>query len=146
MSRKKLFKIDIDRVNEHWRMLDDIACAVDGWQSIDLTDREYLSFKGHPWGVFYVHYTLDYYDEFLAALNAVHLGSLFNEGRTERVMVAQLAEARADRHRELGAHVARVRTLQQRVRKLRAELEAATRRPDPLSPPVGRPVRQRFAR
>ena len=146
LSRKKLFKIDIDRVNEHWRILDDIACAVDGWQSIDLTDREYLSFKGHPWGVFYVHYTLDYYDEFLAALNAVHLGSLFKEGTTERVMVAQLAEARADRHRELGAHVARVRTLQQRVRKLRAELEAATRRPDPLSHRIGRRVRQRFAR
>ena len=139
LARKKIFKVDIDRLNDNWRLLDDLACSVEGWHAVDLTDREYLSYKGHPWGVFYVHYTLDYYDEFLAALNVVHLASQFPEGTTEQAMVEQLAAARAARHRELGDHVARVRTLQQRVRRLRADLEAATRRPDPLA---GRIVRR----
>ena len=146
LARKKIFKVDIDVLNENWRTLDDIACAIDGWETVDLTDREYLSFKGHPWGVFYVHYTLDYYDEFLAALNVVHLRSLFEDGTTERAMVEQLAGARTARHRELGEHVARVRSLQQRVRRLRADLEAATRRPDPLAGRIVRTVQRRLAR
>jgi hypothetical protein len=124
-NRKKLFKIDIDRANELWRKLDDVATAIDGWESIDLTDREYLSFVGHPWGVFYVHYTLDYYEEFLASLNALHLARVHGEGTVEAAMVLQIAEARRSRHAELGRLVTEVKQLQSKAARLRSELAEA---------------------
>jgi hypothetical protein len=126
-SRKRLFKIDIDRANELWQRLDDVAAEVEGWESIDLTDREYLSFAGHPWGVFYVHYTLDYYDEFLAALNSLHLLRVLEEGSVEAAMAAQIAEARRSRHGEIGRLATEVRQLQQKLARLRSELAEARR-------------------
>ena len=92
---------------------------------MDLTDREYLSFKGHPWGVFYVHYTLDYYDEFLAALNGIHLTRFVGDHPIEAAMLEHNAAARAARHAELGKLVGQVRSQQDRIRRLRAELDAA---------------------
>jgi len=127
VKRKKIFKLDVERANQLWQRLDDIALAIDGWESIDLTEREYLSFEGHPWGVFYVHYTLDYYDEFLAALNTLHLSRALDEDTVENAMAAQIAEARRRRHSELASLTDEVRHLQRKVGRLRGELEEARR-------------------
>lgn len=130
-TRKALFKIDVDRANQLWRELDDIASATTGWDVIDLTEREYLSFRDHPWGVFYVHYTPDYYDEFLAALNALHLRRVLGEGSVEAAMAAQIAEARTRRHTQLAELSDEVRRLQgkvvrlqQRIARMRSRLDA----------------------
>jgi glycosyltransferase involved in cell wall biosynthesis len=62
--------LPVEEANRLWAALDDHAAAlVDG--VIDLTDRDYPSFDEHPWGPFYVHYAMDYYPRFLAALEVV---------------------------------------------------------------------------
>ena len=69
--------MDLPRINALWARLDDYATSSPpGWQSIDLTGREYPTFDGHPWGPYYVHYTMDYYADFLRSLNAIHLRSV----------------------------------------------------------------------
>jgi hypothetical protein len=72
-EHRTLAKIDLPRLNGLWRELDEYAVASTGWASIDLTDRAYPTFDGHPWGPYYVHYAMDYYRDFLTALNALHL-------------------------------------------------------------------------
>lgn len=124
-GRRTLFKIDVERANQLWRRLDDIAAAMDGWESIDLTDCEYVAFQGHPWGVFYVHYTLDYYEEFLAALNALHLSRTLGTGTVAAAMAAQIGEARRNRHAEFGRQAEQVRQLQQKVSRLRSRVGEA---------------------
>ena len=56
------------RINALWARLDDYATSSTGWQSIDLTRHEYPTYDGHPWGPYYVHYTMDYYADFLRSL------------------------------------------------------------------------------
>ena len=140
--RPKLFKIDVKQFNRDWRLLDDLASAVDGWEQIDLTDREYRSFQGHPWGVFYVHYTFDYHDEFLAALNAIHLERCFDEGSPEWAMVRQVRQARSRAHRAAGESVAEHDRLRAELARLRAEVTGSTR-PEaglPASEPLAVPT------
>lgn len=70
---KKVHPLNVRRANQVWRRLDAYAAAVPGVESIDLTSGRYTSFDQHPWGPFYVHYTLDYYRDFLAALDLLHV-------------------------------------------------------------------------
>ncbi|MBC2147106.1 DUF6270 domain-containing protein [Listeria booriae] len=70
----KVMKIDTDMYNqalqEMHRYIEQSDKAI---QVINLFDgRElYLSFDEHPWGLFYVHYTMDYYVSFLEQLIAI---------------------------------------------------------------------------
>jgi hypothetical protein len=90
-----LSKIDIARYNELWSQLDDYATASTGFASIDLTDQKYSTMTDHPWGPYYVHYTMDYYVDFLTALNRLHLGRTL--GSPEHDMVQQLLVALEER-------------------------------------------------
>jgi hypothetical protein len=90
-----LSKIDIARYNRLWRQLDDYATASTGFASIDLTDHDYSTMTDHPWGPYYVHYTMDYYVDFLTALNRLHLGRTL--GSPEHDMVQQLLTALEER-------------------------------------------------
>ena len=70
---KKLSKLDVGKANKVWATLDDYAVEAAGCDAIDLTQRGHTSFAEHPWGAFYVHYTMDYYHQFLAELHKIHL-------------------------------------------------------------------------
>lgn len=70
---KKLSKLDVPESNRLWAALDDYAQERSGCEVIDLTHRGFTSFPEHPWGPFYVHYTMDYYHQFLAELHKIHL-------------------------------------------------------------------------
>jgi len=72
-SYKKGVRIDVPVANALWRRLDDHARSTYGWDAIDLRDEGYLTCADHPWGPFYVHYTLDYYHRFLAELDLIDL-------------------------------------------------------------------------
>ncbi len=125
LRRKQLFKIDIELLNAMWRRLDDTAAQVEGWESIDLTEGDYPSFVGHPWGVFYVHYTLDYYDEFLAALNAIHLCRVLEPGSAEQSMAVQLQAARERAHHRLSEELRETDRLRRRAQHLQGQLREA---------------------
>jgi len=72
-SYKKGVRIDVPLANALWRRLDDHATSTYGWDAIDLRDEGYLTCADHPWGPFYVHYTMDYYHRFLAELDLIDL-------------------------------------------------------------------------
>src|SRR5690606_24668254 len=104
--------------NAWWRRLDDRALELCDWEAIDLTDGFYPSPPDHPWGVFYVHYDLGYYPEFLARLAALHLR---RGGRAEDPLVDQmLAATRAQRDRV----AAGTREIDRLARRLAAQRES----------------------
>ncbi|WP_053597742.1 DUF6270 domain-containing protein [Bacillus sp. FJAT-18017] len=69
----KVMNMDVKRMNELWDELDDYIVEKYGVHTIDLRHRDLASFTEHPWGPFYVHYTMDYYPEFLDRLNKIVL-------------------------------------------------------------------------
>lgn len=72
-DHRKRRRVDVERANRFWRELDRRAAATFDAEVIDLTDRTYTTFDDHPWGPFYVHYTMDYYHRFLIDLHRIHL-------------------------------------------------------------------------
>jgi hypothetical protein len=90
-SFKKGARIDVPVANELWARLDDHATSTYGWDAIDLRDEGYLTFADHPWGPFYVHYTMDYYHRFLAELDLIDLSQSLTPSDLERVRA--IAEA-----------------------------------------------------
>lgn len=80
----QLKRLKVGRANGFWARLDEHAVTAYGWASIDLRAEHYTSATDHPWGAFWVHYSLDYYPRFLAELHRIDL---------ERRLSADLAEA-----------------------------------------------------
>jgi len=144
-SYKKGVRIDVPVANALWRRLDDHARSTYGWDAIDLRDEGYLTCADHPWGPFYVHYTLDYYHRFLAELDLIDLrGRLDTEdlalvegiaaaGHEHAVRYArqwtETTRATEERIRELeGLGVLRATrfALGQRVRQARARIRTSS--------------------
>lgn len=69
----RLGRLKVGRANTFWARLDDHAVTAYGWDQIDLRPERYTSTADHPWGAFWVHYTLDYYPRFLAELHLIDL-------------------------------------------------------------------------
>ena len=123
----RLLRLRVKELNEQWRRLDDYAVEAGSALEIDLTGGGYTSFDEHPWGPFYVHYTMDYYRDFLAALNLIHLRrSLARSGRTvELLMLDQANEAVTARAELLVERRARrIARLRKRVEKLEKQVAA----------------------
>ncbi|MGN6128896.1 MAG: DUF6270 domain-containing protein [Nocardioidaceae bacterium] len=70
---KKISRLNVPKSNRLWAALDDYVAERSDCEVIDLTARGFTSFAEHPWGPFYVHYTMDYYHQFLAELHKIHL-------------------------------------------------------------------------
>lgn len=84
-SYKKGVRIDVPVANELWSRLDEHAVSTYGWDCIDLRDEGYVTDADHPWGPFYVHYTMDYYPRFLAELDLIDLRGSLDPGDLARV-------------------------------------------------------------
>lgn len=146
----KLRRIDVPRLNALWAELDDYATCSTGFAAIDLTHREYPTYAAHPWGPFWVHYEPDFYGDFLAALNQIHLSRFLDrpQSQPELAMLRQvvahgprraLAEVAA-RDAVLTRQEATVDKQRRRLDKLEASLaESVTRK-------VLRRLRRRVAR
>ncbi|KGL38664.1 hypothetical protein DUK53_00240 [Listeria sp. SHR_NRA_18] len=66
--------VDIERLNGIWDMLDQYVVAHFHVQILDMTQKKYTLDKDHPWGNFYVHYTRDFYHDFLFQLKELTKG------------------------------------------------------------------------
>ncbi len=64
-------KVDVERLNEIWHILNDFIEKNFQVQVLDMTTKRYLLDKHHPWGNFYVHYTKAFYHDFLTQLLAL---------------------------------------------------------------------------
>lgn len=69
----KVMNMDVQRMNNFWERLDQYIIDHYNVKEIDLTDKQYISFEDHPWGPFYVHYTMDYYRDFFRELHKIVL-------------------------------------------------------------------------
>jgi hypothetical protein len=125
---KKLRKLDVAVMNKLWSELDDYAAGTWGLEAIDLTGRGYTSFDQHPWGAFFVHYTMDYYRDFLAELNLIHLRRVLGSGTPPGpgplpLMLEQLSSSlRADGEERAAGAARQVEQLRSRAERLEAEL------------------------
>ncbi|WP_067930134.1 DUF6270 domain-containing protein [Alicyclobacillus kakegawensis] len=64
--------IDVEAYNEMWSRMDEYVVETYGTDVIDLfSNNNYLSYEEHPWGPFYVHYTMNYYHDFLRELHKI---------------------------------------------------------------------------
>ncbi|MCW2781079.1 MAG: hypothetical protein JWR35_1528 [Marmoricola sp.] len=102
---KSLSPLDVPLANALWARLDDYAIEKFGWASIDLRAEGYTSYAEHPWGVFYVHYTPDYYHRFLAELHKIHLSSRLSAADDDLLARISEIEAAAREHGEQQAAV-----------------------------------------
>lgn len=50
--------------NAWWDVLDDYVMYNYDVRMIDYGDKVYRSFEDHPWGMFYVHYDMSFYQDF----------------------------------------------------------------------------------
>lgn len=94
-KNRKLARVNVPELNRMWARFDDYASrSVDA--VIDLTDPGYATFDDHPWGGFYVHYTMDYYHRFLGELHKIVLGDTYGDQVARMVAEVQgAAEERA---------------------------------------------------
>ncbi len=69
----KHYPINIDYLNSLWDQLDRYVIQKYDVKCINLIDEKYISHEEHPWGDFYVHYTENYYHNFLKNLHEIVL-------------------------------------------------------------------------
>jgi hypothetical protein len=62
----------INKINEMWDKFDDYAIKTYGFQYMDLSDKDYISYLEHPWGGPHpVHYTKEFYENFIVELSSI---------------------------------------------------------------------------
>lgn len=94
----RLQPLAIRRINQFRNRLDEHAITAYGWDSIDLRAERYSAYAHHPWGPFWVHYTLDYHRRFLAELHQRDLATRVDDEVAEKVRTI----AAAGRERLIG--------------------------------------------
>lgn len=72
-SSGKVYPVNVTRLNELWEMLDDYVLSNHRVSSLNVFREDITSLEGHPWGPFYVHYTMDYYQDSMNALHRIVL-------------------------------------------------------------------------
>jgi hypothetical protein len=132
----RLQRLDVPLLNRLWAQLDDYAVSSTGFDQIDLTGKDYPTSPEHPWGPYYVHYSMDYYADFLAALSTLHLRHLLSrpENRPGDVVLDQLLAHLRQRSDEAVQRKdgtirrlrARLRRQDERLRRLQDQPSAGT--------------------
>lgn len=64
----KCAKVNVEQSNFIWEHLNNHILEEYNVEYLDMSKKEYVSFEDHPWGPFYVHYSLDYYSDALEEL------------------------------------------------------------------------------
>ena len=63
---------NIDRMNEMWDKFDDYAIKTHGFDYIDLSPEDYISYEDHPWeGQHPAHYIKEFYENFIIELSSI---------------------------------------------------------------------------
>ncbi|MEH7289124.1 DUF6270 domain-containing protein [Priestia megaterium] len=63
--------VNVQTLNQYWDLLDGYIQENYQIDAIDLTKEKYISYEGHPWGVFHVHFEMNYYQQFLKQLHCI---------------------------------------------------------------------------
>jgi len=113
--------VDVDAADAWWVRLDDHAVDVHGWEQIDLRDVAAPTYKRHPWGPGFLHFTSDYHHRFLAELNKISLRSRLDPDCMRRVEQVERAATRPW-ERRLAEEVAVAEARRRRIRGLRRRL------------------------
>jgi hypothetical protein len=61
----KVHKIDVHLYTTYWNDFFEYVTNTFNVKTLDLTNKEYLADENHPWGISYVHYTKDFYNDFI---------------------------------------------------------------------------------
>ena len=126
LHRRERFRgVDLVAADAWWARLDDYAIEQFGWDHIDLRDVNAPTYRRHPWGAYYGHYTPDYYHRFMGELTKISLRRQFGSETMRRVeLVERGAVAPWERRLREARAVARVRRAKlDAVRQRVAELE-----------------------
>ena len=63
---------NIDRMNDMWDKFDDYAIKTYGFDYIDLSPENYISYEDHPWGGQHpAHYIKEFYENFIVELSSI---------------------------------------------------------------------------
>jgi hypothetical protein len=129
-GRRRFRGVDVEAADAWWARLDEHAVTTFGWDQIDLRDLAAPTYREHPWGPYFGHYTPDYYHRFMAELTRLSLGRRLDPDTMRRVeLIEQAAVEPWQRRLSEEAAVARVRRRRLlRARARIAELEGAQRR------------------
>jgi hypothetical protein len=90
----KVKKENVERLNALWEQLDDYAVTTYNWGFIEMPESS--TFEGHPWGPFYVHYTMDYYQQFLNQLHGIVIQNIVNQ--TDNKLLRDIVNDWAKKH------------------------------------------------
>lgn len=77
----KVQKLDPHYLNELWERLDSYVLQNYPVHSINVFHEDLISLEDHPWGAFYVHYTMDYYRDSMNELHRVVLDDRLSSER-----------------------------------------------------------------
>lgn len=64
----KCKRINVEQTNVIWDEMNEYVIQKHDVLSLDMIDELYVSYESHPWGPFYVHFTKNYYHDFLRKL------------------------------------------------------------------------------
>jgi hypothetical protein len=96
-SHRAVQRTGTPRSDALWAWLEDRVLERHRWEVVDLRDREYPTSDSHPWGAGHLHFSPDYYHDFLAALHSIHLRRTAGaEGPEAASMAAFVAGRGAD--------------------------------------------------
>lgn len=138
IRHRKLRKMDVALSNELWSQLDDFQIDEFGAEAIDLTDVDFGTYPGHPWGPLQVHLHPEYYRLFLGQLHRVHMAregqSEPDRQRMEALDQAWRAQVTRDRDRfarvseRLAQQNSTVNKQRDQIARLQRDLDAARSR------------------
>jgi hypothetical protein len=125
LHRRERFRgVDLDAADAWWARLDEYAITTFGWDQIDLRDIGAPTYREHPWGAYFGHYTPDYYHRFMAELTKISLGRRLDPAVMRRLELVERAAAepwqrRLAEEQAVGrARRARLRMMRRRVAEL----------------------------
>lgn len=80
-------KENVQLLNRYWDELDQYVIDHYPVSVIEINDKEYHTYKEHPWGPFYVHYTEDYYHNFLLKLHRIVCVNHIKDQAVNKILV-----------------------------------------------------------
>lgn len=86
----KVIKINVKKLNYLWNELDQYIIDNYNVDTIDLTNNNYYSYNDHPWGMFYVHYSKDYYHDFLNRFHKIVIKNYFSKNTLMKEIVGEI--------------------------------------------------------
>lgn len=82
--------IDIEKMNRLWDRLDNYVKSNFKVDVIDMTEKNYRLDSKHLWGIFYVHYTKDFYHDFFNKLQLIVQKDLTNALKKENKQTSKI--------------------------------------------------------